>query len=190
LHHEDSLNPQVVFARGKARHRLLFTVAAMVAGPVVASRSRRDVGHRARRPSFRAWPFQPGVKREKEGAPHRRHARTFLSLTAVSLAFGSPAGSPVLRTVPAFAGLSSCHRHDEFASRTGCSPSARARHAARRPVGLAACVTLATLAFAPGHCQRTWEARRWVGASISKCGAFPAPRRRLSSSRSGTGQSP
>jgi hypothetical protein len=26
-----------------------------------------------------------------------------------------PAGSPVLRTVPAFAGLSSCHWHDEFA---------------------------------------------------------------------------
>jgi len=27
----------------------------------------------------------------------------------------SPAGSPLLRSVPAFAGLSSCHWHDEFA---------------------------------------------------------------------------
>src|SRR5690606_26031883 len=29
--------------------------------------------------------------------------------------FCFPAGSPLLRSVPAFAGLSSCHRHDEFA---------------------------------------------------------------------------
>ncbi len=34
----------------------------------------------------------------------------------------APAGSPVLRTVPAFAGLLSCHWHNKFASRTGCSP--------------------------------------------------------------------
>lgn len=40
-------------------------------------------------------------------------------------ALPDPAGCPVLRTDPAFAGLSSCHRHDEFASRTGCSPPAR-----------------------------------------------------------------
>ena len=39
-------------------------------------------------------------------------------------AWSLPAGPPVLRTVPAFAGLSSCHWHDEFASRTGCSPPA------------------------------------------------------------------
>jgi hypothetical protein len=36
-----------------------------------------------------------------------------------------PAGSPLLRSVPAFAGLPPCHRHGEFASRTGCSPPLR-----------------------------------------------------------------
>lgn len=35
------------------------------------------------------------------------------------------AGSPLLRSVPAFAGLPSCHWRDGRASRTGCSPCER-----------------------------------------------------------------
>jgi hypothetical protein len=63
----------------------------------------------------------------------------------------------------------------------GSLTSARARHAARRPVGLAACVVLATLAFRawpfkepslwPGESR---EARRWIGASISKIWRLPS----------------
>jgi hypothetical protein len=45
--------------------------------------------------------------------------------TAPPSGLPDPAGSPLLRSVPAFAGLSSGHRHDEFASRTACSPPTR-----------------------------------------------------------------
>lgn len=49
----------------------------------------------------------------------------------------TPAGSPLLRSVPAFAGLPPCHWHDGFASRTGCSPRERGegRGVGARPRG-------------------------------------------------------
>ena len=115
----------------------------------------RDAGGRAGRAAVGRWradaaavPFRRSgkVQRQARGGFQRTPATQLISECSAE-AVGSfdsqtsrtfspsshclpvPAGSPLLRSVPALAGLSSCHRHDEFAGANRPLAPARGREA-------------------------------------------------------------